>query len=388
MGIGKTWDSEVTRFQDVATGVEVLKLTNYKGNSYPTYFTNNFLYDNQTKLVFCSDRDNRSNLFSLDLKTFQITQLTDLVEMPLPYELQLATSIVDPIRNVVYYGTGKSIQCTDLHTLESKTLYNIPDGFTHMIVGCAAGSQYVYTSILQDLSSETPVDLHRGFIGFREVFERHPESRIIRIRADGSGAEEIRVEHNWIGHINVSPVDENRITFCHEGPWELVDNRIWGMDVASGEVWKIRPTAPGESIGHEYWYGDGLHIGYHGQLENGQKIMGKIRFDNTEREEVSFNHFTGHIHSVDDSLIVGDGYGDSCRYVRLWKRKDGAYPETKALCQHFSSFKTQEDHVHPCLLPDQKHVIFASDRSGYTALYMATIPDYDSLPDISQVPLW
>ncbi|HUS57034.1 MAG TPA: oligogalacturonate lyase family protein [Planctomycetota bacterium] len=54
------------------------------------------------------------------------------------------------------------------------------------------------------------------------------------------------------------------MAFCHEGPWQRVDNRIWGLDIETRRAWKIRPTAPGECVGHEYWMSDGEHIGYHG----------------------------------------------------------------------------------------------------------------------------
>lgn len=49
------------------------------------------------------------------------------------------------------------------------------------------------------------------------------------------------------------------------------------------------------------------------------------------------------------------------------------------LCMHDSSFYFQNSHPHPCFTPDRKHVLYASDIEGYINLYLADIPDYDSL---------
>ncbi|MEZ4637917.1 MAG: oligogalacturonate lyase family protein [Caldilineaceae bacterium] len=97
-------------------------------------------------------------------------------------------------------------------------------------------------------------------------------------------------ENAWIGHVNTSPTIPNLLTFCHEGPWHEVDNRIWGLNIDSGDTWQIRPrTHPGEKVGHEYWYADGEHLGYHGySADSSHKFFGRIRYDNTDQLEVSF----------------------------------------------------------------------------------------------------
>jgi hypothetical protein len=63
----------------------------------------------------------------------------------------------------------------------------------------------------------------------------------MRIAADGGGAATLRKEKTWIGHINTSPTQPHLLTFCHEGPWDLVDNRIWGLDLNTRKASPIRP---------------------------------------------------------------------------------------------------------------------------------------------------
>jgi oligogalacturonide lyase len=188
-------------------------------------------------------------------------------------------------------------------------------------------------------------------------------------------------EKTWIGHVNTSPTQAHLLTFCHEGPWEMVDNRIWGMDLGSGDVWKIRPRQDEEIVGHEYWHADGERIGYHGAWPDGRKLFGHVRCDNTERVEVDFPFETGHIHSNDHRLIVGDAGS----VVRLWRWNGEGYDGPRVLCEHRCSKHIQNLHVHPRFSPDGTEVLFTSDRSGYGNVYLAEVPEFESLPLLPEV---
>lgn len=99
----------------------------------------------------------------------------------------------------------------------------------------------------------------------------------------------------------------------------------------TGEAWKIRPREEeGESVGHEYWHADGIHISYHGHKPNGYKFFGQCRYGGTEIQECAFPHQTGHIHSNGFDLIVGDGG----KAVRLWKWHGEGFDGPRVLCQH------------------------------------------------------
>ncbi len=200
------------------------------------------------------------------------------------------------------------------------------------------------------------------------------------IDVDSGAAECVWEEDYWIGHVNTSPTQSNILTFCHEGPWENVDNRIWGLDIDAGSAWPIRPReSEGECVGHEYWHADGVHVGYHGQpAAGGEKFFGAVRFDDTERIEVRFPHETGHIHSLDFSQIVGDA-GD---VVRTWKWNGTEFDGPRVLCEHRSSMHIQITHVHPRFAPDGKSVLYTSDTSGYGNVYVAEVPDFESLPEL------
>jgi oligogalacturonide lyase len=164
-----------------------------------------------------------------------------------------------------------------------------------------------------------------------------------------------------------------------------VDNRIWGLDLATGKTWPIRPRTQGERVGHEYWHADGVHVGYHGEYPDGRKFFGRVRWDNVDDVEVDFPHQPGHIHSSDFGLIVGDGQGDPRdRVIRLWRWNETAraFDGPRVLCEHRGSFQVQQLHVHPRFSPDGRSVVFTSDRTGYGQVYEVEVGDFDDLPEL------
>ncbi len=84
MAKGDSYPAEWHTFADARTGVEIRQLTRHKGHSHHLYFTNPGWYDGGRKLLFGSDRGNRTNLYGVDLASGAITQLTDLDQPPPP----------------------------------------------------------------------------------------------------------------------------------------------------------------------------------------------------------------------------------------------------------------------------------------------------------------
>jgi len=375
---GKTWPSEYRTFKDHLSGAEITQLTNYKAHTHHLYFTNPGWYDGGKRMLIASDRDNRTNLCSLELATGEITQLTDLE--PDQVTSFLATT-VNPVRDEAYFFSPNGVMALDLGTMELRELCDLPEGFRRSMINCAADGKHLCAGIFEDLSDRLRIDYGHGYVGFRETCEAKPESRILRVATDGSGAEVIWQEQCWIGHVNTSPTQPNVLTFCHEGPWDMVDNRIWGMDITEGKPWKIRPcTQEGERVGHEYWYADGETLGFHGSYPDGRGFFGKIRYDNTDRVEVDFPHETGHIHSNDISLVVGDARP----YIRMWKWTGETFDGPRVLAEHRSSMYQQIVHAHPRFTPDGSKVVYTSDVSGYGNVYLAQVPEFESLPPVPE----
>jgi oligogalacturonide lyase len=372
---GRNWPAECREYEDPVSGARVRRLTNHRGHSCHLYFTNPGWYDGGRRLLFGSDRHDRCNAFSVELSTGEITQLTDLDE-----GARLQTACVNPTRDEAYFWHNRVLMALDLESLGLRELWTTPDGFRQSMVNCTADGLFVCTAVFEDLRHKIQAPLQYAYADFRPTWEAHPWSRVVRIAADGGNADTVWEEKSWIGHVNTSPTQAHLLTFCHEGPWDCVDNRIWGLDLNTGEAWKIRPCEGGETVGHEYWHADGVHIGYHGAWPDGRRYFGRTRWDNTDRLEVDFPHETGHIHSNDFSLVVGDGYKDP--HMRLWRWNGESFDGPRMLCAHHSSSHVQVVHVHPRFSPDGSYVIYTSDATGYGNVYQVWVPEFDSLPEL------
>ncbi len=378
--IGRHWASELKVMQDPVSGATVRQLTSYLGNSNSSYFTYPGWYANGHKLVIASDRENRTNFFGVDLLTGDLTQLTDLD--PADGEVDAQSMTKNPGREEIYFSQGRKILALDLETLALRPIFTVPEGYNAESACATADGRSVITGYCQDLSDRFDVDLGHGYVGFHEIWAAHPHCAIIRISLESGATDVIFEDQCWLGHLNPSSTLPHIMTFCHEGPWDKVDNRIWGLDLQTRQTWRIRPTAPGEMVGHEYWFDDGEHIGYHGRTVDGP-VYGSIRYDNTDRVEAPFAFNSWHFHSFRLDRVVGDG--DALNpYLMLWRLRDGTFEGAKTLAWHRGSFHTQRDHVHPCFSPDGKQIVFTADPQGYGQVFIVDIPDWDALPDHTQ----
>ena len=123
----KTYPSEKRSYKDRISGATVTQLTGYLGHSYHTYFTNNGWYDGNQRLLFTSDRENVTNLFSIHIGSGEISQLTCFE--PGSRQKVHFTNDVNPKRPEVYYSAGREVRALNLETLETRPLYTPPEGF-------------------------------------------------------------------------------------------------------------------------------------------------------------------------------------------------------------------------------------------------------------------
>lgn len=380
---GKVWKPEWREFSDPVTGVKVKQLTDYKGHSHHIYFTNSGWYHGGRKLLIASDRENETNLFSIDLETGELVQLTE--QKPDEPEIEPLSTSLNPLRPEAYFWRGRKLVALDLETLGERTIYEAPEGFWGSITNCTADGRFVCTCINEDKHKRLVLDYFYGAGGFDAYWQERPLSRILKIATDGSGAEVVWEERYWLSHVNTSPTQPDLLTFCHEGPWHKVDQRIWGLELSTEKVWAIRPRRnPDERVGHEYWLSDGLTIGYHGHDDQGRPFIGFIRHDNSNCWEANISGDSVHFHSNDGNLIVGDGTS-RYPYLLLWRRVGEVVEGPRILARRRCSFHVQRLHAHARFSPDGRYVLFTADPMGYGNVFLVELPDFESLPPLEAV---
>src|SRR5690606_36217342 len=147
---------------------------------------------------------------------------------------------VNPRRAEAYYRRAKQLMALNLDTLQERVLFQAEPGWKSYTVNCTADGKTLCTSTITD-AGDRP--------GVARYWQARLPSRILAIPVDGGPARVVREENYWLSHVNTSPTRANLITFCHEGPWAKVDQLIWGCDLNTGEVWKIRPSKLGDRVG-------------------------------------------------------------------------------------------------------------------------------------------
>ncbi|MFS0882680.1 oligogalacturonate lyase family protein [Metabacillus niabensis] len=392
MAKGTKSKAERKIYRDPLTNVKITQLTDYFAHSYHLYFTNNGWYENNSKLLFGSDRNNCTNLYSIDLNSGEITQLTDFNREQKP---GIQGTFINPTKLEAYFIVDTFIIAIDLKSYDEQVLFQLPNGFKFSNLSCTADGTLLCFGLTEDLTTSINSNLSGGYVGFTEMEAARPLSKICLLNLKTGEVKVVHEEHRWIGHVNASPTKPNILTFCHEGPWDIVDHRIWVLDIENGEKWKVATDGDMKFAGHEYWHADGMTIGYHGFTQTLErkdgKFLGSIKYDNTEKEEFDFPYQNMHIHSKDTEFIVGDGQQTTAYHgefyqdcLFLWKKINGVLEGPRVLCKHRSSFHIQQIHVHPCFSPDKKNILFTSDRDGYGNVYLAEVPIFETLPLLNE----
>ena len=370
MPIGQSFGPERREYRDPYTEARIIQLTNWRGHSNHFYFTTtSFLNDRE--LVFVSDRDNRTNLFLLELPTGRIRQITDAQE-----PIEPVYSCLNPKRREVYYFQGSALWAADLDSLEARQLYRVPDGRRPCILTASADGSLLAFAEITDLGWRTGPQ----YQGFAEFFHAKPPTAIRVVEIDGA-KDWVAIEVPcWVSHVNFSLKHRDVICYCHEGPWDLVEQRMWICTVDGSKNYALRPQDEHDAVGHEYWLADGEHVAFHNYRyrptrgrDAAEHRFGWIRWDHREHQEFPFAAGSSHFQSNStNSLIVGDGYTGQNPYILLWEVHKGASAPRK-LARHDCSFHIQRAHCHPVFSPDNRYILYTSDQTGYCNLYLAEV---------------
>lgn len=374
----KIYPPERKTFQDRLSGVTVHQLTGYKGHSEHPYFTDNGWYDSDRRMLFISDRDNARNLFSIEIESGEISRLTN---MPAEGPVLRCPMHVNRLYNETYYQYNGCVYAINLETLETRPIYIIPKGFNFGGARPTGDGKYVVAGLAEDLSASIKSNLAASYVGFEDIFKARPDCRIVRINVQDNRAEEVWQEKCWIGHVNPSLTLGNIITFCHEGPWNLVDHRIWVLDLDTGKAVKFRPRrVEGEMVGHEYWFADGLHVGYQVHADS-HSYFGFAKYDGTGEIEAPAVRVPGpdHVHSVTFDFVVSD----TGKSIKGYKYNGKSFDGPRIITMHDGSFDWGAHHPHPSITRDEKRIVYNSTAAGYCNIYMTAVPeDFFSLPEL------
>ncbi len=279
--IGRTWPSEIRTFNDPKTGREIQQLT-ARGNNYHLYFTENSFDAQRDEIIFLSDRaagEDRAphehpcyNLFRMDLRTGVMTQLTDEPAEENGRGSGVSSVTKTPDSRIVVYRIGKdTLKKLDTETGETTILYEDGGNYTIGAPSIAANRRYIAFCRNEDVH----VQDGPNYTGFEERFYRVKDGRVTVAHLDGSGWYDVFKDTHQVGHFQFCPDDSTLGTFCHEGPWNLVTQRIWLLDFVAREAKPCFRQTAEDSVGHEFWTNDGyIFFDNRGSADDGHHHVG------------------------------------------------------------------------------------------------------------------
>src|SRR5215207_10129573 len=235
--MGKKWPSEIRTFVDEQTGRTIKQLTT-TGNNVHMYFTENSFVQGKNEIIFQSDRASgqdrapheapQYSLFRMNLDTGIIEQISDDVTR----SAHAATKTPDG--ELIAYTTDCDVKVLNTVTGQTTLVYRETGAFSMASVpSIAPNRRYVAFCRNENVQS---LESGANYGGFKERYYAIKDGRITLAYLDGSGSFDVFKDTHQVGHFQFSPVDSTLGMFCHEGPWNLVTQRMWFLDFVSHTV--------------------------------------------------------------------------------------------------------------------------------------------------------
>lgn len=362
--------------QDSETGHEVIRMTPPHIICHRNYFYQKCFTQDGSKLIFGGAFEGHWNYYLLDIAKEQATQLTDGAG-----DNTFGGFLSHDDNALWYVKNNRELRRVCLDSFEEQIVYAVDDEWV-------AYGTWVANS---DCTKLVGVEIKKrdwqpltDWSKFRAFYFTQPECRLINIDLRTGDQQVILQEKRWLGHPIYRPFDDSTVAFCHEGPRDAIDARMWLINPDGSQLRKVRQHAPGESFTHEFWVPDGSALYYVTHKENDpQRYLCSADPLTLENRQLMAIPPCSHLMSNHDgSLIVGDGAPHNTGDISLndpfiWVFNIATGTQ-HAVCQHNTSWKVldgdrQVTHPHPSFSPDNQWVLYTSDEEGMPALYLARV---------------
>ncbi|MDT7837095.1 oligogalacturonate lyase family protein [Aquabacterium sp. OR-4] len=372
---------------DPDTGTRVTRLTPSDVTCHRNYFYQKCFTQDGGKLLFGGEFGPGSdwNYHLLDLHTGDCLQLTDQ-----PDENTFGGFLSPDDKHLYFVRAKRQLIRLDLATLAEDVVYVVPDGWVGY--GTWVSNSACTKMVGIEIAAEDWFALDT-WEKFNAMFHTQPRCRLFSVDLSGphQGRRNLILEQKgWLGHPQYRPFDDHTVAYCHEGPHDLIDARMWFINEDGTQRRCGKPHADGESCTHEFWVPDGsamIYVSY--RHDSPERFICSLDPVTLENRVLTAMPPCSHLMSNHDgTLIVGDGCGqvsnDSSAsnamltgdpYLHLFDLKAGS---TRRIARHDSSWGVykgdrQVTHPHPSFTPDQKGVLFSCDKAGEPGLFLAEL---------------
>jgi oligogalacturonide lyase len=384
MTVGRMYVPEWHEYQDPLTGRRVRKLTDSPAEDYHLYFYNPSVTPDGRYLIFISERTGVSNLFRLELQNGSILQLTDARPVraeywPFTEAVKGVGSCLPVIANhgqEVFYFEGTHLFSVEIESLKRRPILSVSsDRRPSMLQANANGDTLVFATWDEALFMDRSQRAYAGEKFPDEDFFQETTSTIVRVNALSGQSEEILCKEKfWINHVHVHPQNRDLILFCHE--YSESPDRMWLLNVETGQCAPIPGQGAEEWYEHEFWSRDGERVCFHGGMRDDTTLgfCGWCSPDGvtyTKAYHTTSGRAYGHYNLyADGQTMVTDGEARPGCISKVHLRNERQ--QFEVLCRHdsYTFGDDQRCHPHPSFTPDGRQVIFTSNRTGSSNVYL------------------
>lgn len=376
MAKGTIRPSESRTFYDRCTGTCIRQVTTASAHHHHPFFIIPAYDDAMQRLIFVSYRTGSPQIFAEERATGELRQLTDRAD------LAESEWSVHPSHDgkSVFFTAGTSGWQLNLETLEERELVNFD-------VACK--SKLAVKSAATAMKDEGMVAAAMGTTALSHddkswavKFNIGKESALAIIDTD-TGEHDIILQRDSIAHLQFCPDDANLLYYA--GP---LTDRVWVIhrDGSGNRCLYARNVEKNEWITHETWIPGTRELAF----VNWPRGVRCVNVDTgTERQVATFNAWHAISNPAGTCMVADTNFPDIG--IQIFDPRDGigepqtlCYPAASSIGEHWNGpfpyangpvqvYAPQHTHPHPSFSPDGQHVVFTSDRSGFTQIYEATL---------------
>ena len=382
MSLGQLLSLPFKHTQDAKTGAQITQITPDDFICNRNYFYQKCFTNDGKKLLLAGNFDQNRNYHLFDLEQETALQLTEGSG-----DNVFGGFLTSQDDALIFVKNNKQLIRVDLKTQEHSVLYEVAKGWVGY--GTWVPNSACTKVVGIEIKDTDYIELD-SWEKFAQLYHQSPRCRLISIDLK-TGQRSVVFEDNiWLGHPLYRPNDDNTVAFCHEGPHDLVETRMWMVDENGDNLRKVYEQDQDESCTHEFFVPDGSKMMFVSYRPNTNKrelcsVDASTLAFKVETEMPACSHLMS---NYDGSLVVGDGSGtpvdvtdtsghtienDPNLYVIDLKADT-----IKAIAEHNTSWVVlngdrQINHPHPSFTPDNQSVLYGSDVNGSPAVYIASI---------------
>ena len=376
MAKGTVRAPESRTFYDRCTGTCIRQITTASAHHHHPFFIIPAYDDAMQRLIFVSYRTGNPQIFAEERATGELRQLTDRPD------LAESEWSVHPSHDgkAVFFTAGTSGWKLDLETLEERELVNFDVACKSKLAVKSAATAMKDEGMVASAMGTTALSHDDKWWAIR--FKVGKESALAIVDTD-TGEHDIILRRDSIAHLQFCPDDANLLYYA--GP---LTDRVWVIhrDGSGNRRLYARNIEKNEWITHETWIPGTRELAF----VDWPRGVRCVNVDTgSVRQVTTVNAWHAISNPAGTCMVADTNFPDIG--IQIFDPRDGigeprtlCYPGASSIGEHWNGpfpyangpvqvYAPQHTHPHPSFSPDGQHVVFTSDRSGYTQLYEATL---------------